>query len=156
MKPYKEDHARVLIQAEYIFFTAILLGFLLNFLWPIKFLPRIIHIPLGIIVLVAALILLFLSMDLYKKARTYSSPHKPAKSLITKGPYKYYAHPMYVGRMLQQIGMGIAFGNLWILITLIPALIVVWYGVIVPEEQYLERRFGQKYLQYKGSTRCWT
>lgn len=155
MKPYKEDHARVLIQAEYIFLIAILLGFLLNFFWPLKFLPKVIHIPLGIIVISAGLALLYLSMDLYKKARTYSLPHRPAKTLITKGPYKYYAHPMYLARILQQIGIGLAFGNIWILITLIPALIVLWYAVIVPEEQYMERRFGLKYTQYKFSTQNW-
>jgi len=154
MKILKEDHAQVFIQAEYIVLISIILGFVVNFLWPIPFLfPRMIHIPLGIVIIVGALITIYFSMEEFKKAKTYSSPYKPVKSLITTGPYKRFRHPMYLGRLLQQIGMGVAFGNTWILILVIPAFIFIWYGVIVPEELYLHRRFGGKYLKYKNSTR---
>lgn len=156
MKLSREDHAQVFIQAEFVLLISILMGFLLNFFLTIQIpFPKIIRIPLGIVIILTGVIILLLSMERFRKAHTYSSPYKPVKSLITKGPYKRSRHPMYLGRLLQQIGIGVAFGNVWILLMLVPAFIVVWYGVIVPEEQYLERRFGQKYLQYKCSTRCW-
>ncbi len=154
MKTVKEDHAKVIAQAELVILGSILLGFLINYFWPIKIaFPGIIRILLGIVIIAIALTLLFFSMEEYKKARTYSSPYKPAKALITSGPYKYFRNPMYLGRILQQIGMGVTFGNVWILLLTIPAGIFVWYGVIVPEEHYLERRFGKKYLMYKNSTK---
>jgi protein-S-isoprenylcysteine O-methyltransferase Ste14 len=153
MKLVKEDHAQVITQAEYIFLMSLLLGFLINFFWPIHLpLPKIVHIPLGIVVVMTGVVIYLLSAQQFQKARTYSSPYKPAKSLITTGPYMRFRHPMYLGRLLQHIGMGVAFGNIWILILVIPALLIVWFGVIIPEECYLERRFGQKYLKYKNST----
>ncbi len=154
MKLAKEDHAQVITQAEYIFLVSLLLGFLINFFWPIYFpFPKVVHIPLGIVVVMTGVVIYLLSAQQFQKAHTYSSPYKPAKSLITQGSYKRFRHPMYLGRLLQHIGMGIIFGNAWILILVIPACILIWYGVIVPEELYLQRRFGEKYMKYKNSTR---
>ena len=50
---------------------------------------------------------------------------------------------------------GLAADNLWIVAGLVPTLIVMHYGVISREERYLERRFGEEYLRYKGSVRRW-
>jgi protein-S-isoprenylcysteine O-methyltransferase Ste14 len=44
---------------------------------------------------------------------------------------------------------------LWPLLTLVPVLIVVDRGVIAREERYLEAKFGQEYLDYKGRVRRW-
>jgi len=38
---------------------------------------------------------------------------------------------------------------LWILILALPLAILIRYGVIAREEVYLERRFGEAYLDYK-------
>lgn len=155
MKTINENHAEVVTQAEYILLASIMLGFVINYFVPIRILPKVIHIPLGIIILIAAIRILVLCVDRFQKAKTSISPYKPVKSLIMKGPYKQSRHPMYFGRALGQLGIGVLFGNIWILLMLIPGLIFIWYGVIVPEEKYLEQRFGKKYLDYKRSVRCW-
>jgi protein-S-isoprenylcysteine O-methyltransferase Ste14 len=33
--------------------------------------------------------------------------------------------------------------------------IMLHYGVIIPEENYLEKEFGKDYLEYKKSVRRW-
>jgi protein-S-isoprenylcysteine O-methyltransferase Ste14 len=38
---------------------------------------------------------------------------------------------------------------------LVPATLVIQYGVIAREERYLERLFGEEYLSYERSTRRW-
>ncbi len=38
---------------------------------------------------------------------------------------------------------------------LVPTLMVMHYGVISREEQYLQSRFGEEYLRYKASVRRW-
>jgi protein-S-isoprenylcysteine O-methyltransferase Ste14 len=45
--------------------------------------------------------------------------------------------------------------SLWLLATLTGALAVIHYVVIPREEQYLERRFGAEYSDYKASVRRW-
>jgi protein-S-isoprenylcysteine O-methyltransferase Ste14 len=38
---------------------------------------------------------------------------------------------------------------------LVGAVSLIHYVVIPKEEQYLERRFGAEYLDYRGSVRRW-
>jgi protein-S-isoprenylcysteine O-methyltransferase Ste14 len=80
---------------------------------------------------------------------------KAATSLQTSGIYSVSRNPMYVGLMLIYLGLTFQFGNWWSLF-LIPVLIVViTKGVILPEERYLYRAFGEEYSGYKKKVRRW-
>jgi protein-S-isoprenylcysteine O-methyltransferase Ste14 len=120
--------------------------------WPI---PKFIRIIFGLILVVVSASVMLPSWELFKKEKTPVNPYKQTRSLVITGPYKYSRNPQYLSRVLVQMAFGFLFGNIWIVIMVIPALILVWHGVIIPEERYLEQRFGKKYLQYKASTRCW-
>ena len=37
----------------------------------------------------------------------------------------------------------------WIVLLLVPALLLIHYGVVLCEERYLERKFGESYRRYK-------
>ena len=41
------------------------------------------------------------------------------------------------------------------LVMLVPATVLMQYGVILREERYLEGLFGDEYLSYKRTTRRW-
>ena len=41
------------------------------------------------------------------------------------------------------------------LVMLVPATLLMQYGVILREERYLEGLFGDEYLSYKRATRRW-
>jgi protein-S-isoprenylcysteine O-methyltransferase Ste14 len=155
MKLSKDAHAEVLVKAEYIFMFFILFGFLINMFWPLGSIPTFVRSALGIIFVGTSVNIIRLSWDLFEKAKTSTNPLKPTKLLITTGPHKYSRNPQYFSRILMQVGIGFVFGNIWIVILVIPAFVAVWYSVIIPEERYLEQKFGEKYLQYKASTRCW-
>jgi protein-S-isoprenylcysteine O-methyltransferase Ste14 len=42
-------------------------------------------------------------------------------------------------------GLELLLGNVWVFPLLVPALLVVRYGITAREERYLERRFGDEY-----------
>jgi protein-S-isoprenylcysteine O-methyltransferase Ste14 len=50
-------------------------------------------------------------------------------------------------------GLGLALGSGWVLLALIPAMLLVRFGVIAREEQYLEERFGEEYRRYRNYVR---
>ena len=52
-------------------------------------------------------------------------------------------------------GHGIAADGPWTLALLVPLLIVLHYGVIIREERYLERKFGDDYRRYRSTVRRW-
>lgn len=79
----------------------------------------------------------------------------PANSLQTKGIYTISRNPMYLGLLFLYTGIALIKGNWWTFI-LIPLLIyVINQLIIIKEERYLERAFGQDYLNYKLKVRRW-
>jgi protein-S-isoprenylcysteine O-methyltransferase Ste14 len=52
-------------------------------------------------------------------------------------------------------GIGIAAHSMWVLALTLPLAVLIRYGVVAREEVYLERRFGDEYLDYKQRVRRW-
>jgi len=55
---------------------------------------------------------------------------------------------MYVGVTLIQIGLGVAFNNLWIALFAPLAMLTVHFVAVLPEERYLSEKFGHSYKTY--------
>jgi len=60
-------------------------------------------------------------------------------------------NPMYVGLTLLLAGLAIALASDWTLVLLVPAALVLHFGVVKREERYLEAKFGEAYRVYKGN-----
>ena len=43
----------------------------------------------------------------------------------------------------------------WLLLLTVPVVLVMHHGVVLREEAYLERKFGDEYLRYKAGVRRW-
>ena len=81
--------------------------------------------------------------------------NQPARVLVTTGIYRWTRNPIYLGFLLVYGGIGVATQSPWVLILTLPLAITVRYGVVAREEAYLERRFGDAYLDYKPRVRRW-
>lgn len=80
---------------------------------------------------------------------------EPASNLVTNGPFQYSRNPGYLSAVLIHAGLAF-FTNRRGAILLLPIhVLLIHYGVIKPEERYLEREFGDKYLDYKAQVRRW-
>jgi protein-S-isoprenylcysteine O-methyltransferase Ste14 len=53
------------------------------------------------------------------------------------------------------LGLSVSFNNLWLLVTLAPAVGFLAAVVIPREERFLERIFQDQYLNYKAEIRRW-
>ena len=62
---------------------------------------------------------------------------------------------MYASLVLLTMGAALAFDTLWPLFLLPFVVLVVRANVILPEERYLEAKFGQPYRDYKARVRRW-
>ena len=80
---------------------------------------------------------------------------KPATSLQTTGIYSISRNPMYVGLTFIYMGLTFQFGNWWTLFLVLPLIVLITYQVILPEERYLTRAFGDEYANYKKMVRRW-
>jgi protein-S-isoprenylcysteine O-methyltransferase Ste14 len=90
-----------------------------------------------------------------RRAGTRVEANKPTTTIVTDGPYRFTRNPIYIGMFLGQAGLAIGFDSLWVLVMLMPFYLVIRYGVIAREEDYLDRKFGAAYRVYKARVRRW-
>lgn len=89
------------------------------------------------------------------RAGTTIMPNQRADLLVTGGAFRFRRNPIYMGEVLIFLGLAELTHNIWFAI-LAPLLAIGLYVLAIrPEEQHLEIRFGQAYLDYKERTRRW-
>jgi protein-S-isoprenylcysteine O-methyltransferase Ste14 len=91
----------------------------------------------------------------FSKAGTPLPTNQPARVLVTTGIHRWSRNPVYLGFLLIYVGIGVATQSPWVLLLALPLALVIQYGVVAPEEAYLERRFGDAYQEYKRRVRRW-
>ena len=110
---------------------------------------------LGGALLLAGLVLLFWFEQAFTRKKTPANPWRPTTAIATEGPYRLTRNPAYVGMALVYIGIALCSHALWVLLPLPVVLAIIDRGVIAREERYLERKFGEEYLDFKRSRRRW-
>ena len=110
---------------------------------------------LGSVFIVVALVLVAGTLRMFVRARTTVIPHHRVSALVTSGPLRFSRNPIYTAFALITVGAALVIGTWWPLVTLIPALFVIGFGVIRPEERYLAETFGEEYAAYRAKVRRW-
>jgi protein-S-isoprenylcysteine O-methyltransferase Ste14 len=57
---------------------------------------------------------------------------------------------MYLGGAPLMLGLAVMFALDWLPVLMVPAWIVLHFGVVRREEQYLERKFGDAFRRYRA------
>ncbi len=112
-------------------------------------------VPLGLALVLAALAAIFYISRIFNRAQTHIEPWKPTSSIITTGIYAWSRNPIYLLFCVFTVGMGCLLNSIWVLLSFLPSAYLVLHIAIKPEEAYLERKFGQEYLDYKARVRRW-
>lgn len=153
-----EDHANVPVIPPVIFGVGLGVGFLFKWFAPVPLVPPRFAgeaaFAGGAISLVG---LAFGGWGLlaFLWARTTPHPNHPVSALVTWGPYRVSRNPMYVGMSAAAVGIALVANTPWILATLPHVWLALRRLVIVREEAYLERRFGEEYRSFKARTPRW-
>lgn len=146
--------ARVRMPPPIAFLGGMALGFLLGFLLPVAMPVRLAtRLVVGGALIAGGLSLGIWCIRLFRRTGQDPAPWTPTPSLIERGPYRFSRNPIYLGMIAIQLGVGMCAGNLWVLLFAVPALLVVHFGAVLPEEAYLAERFGDDYLRYKSAVR---
>jgi len=93
----------------------------------------------------------------FKKQKTTIDPRYPHKttSIVTNGIYNYTRNPMYLGLVLILSAISIYFAARFGFFVIVAFILYMSAFQIKPEEEALEKRFGEAYLNYKARVRCW-
>jgi len=109
----------------------------------------------GIIVACALLGLGGWSVLIMRRDGQSENPWKPTFNIIDRGPFRLTRNPMYLQMVIVCLGVGIALMNWWLLLLTPLCGWLLQRLAIIPEEDYLERKFGDSYLTYKNRVRRW-
>ena len=155
------ETARAIVRPPLLFLLALLLGFVTDHLVPLAFPISRIGLAHWVSAIVAgALIFIGIAVFVagirnFASAATPVQGTKPTQALVTTGIHGWSRNPIYLGMFLIYVGIGLAVRSPWVLILMLPLTITMRYGVVAREEDYLERRFGDDYRDYKTRVRRW-
>jgi protein-S-isoprenylcysteine O-methyltransferase Ste14 len=148
-----QDSARVIAPPPLIGLGALLVGLALDWILPAyvvtTVLPLWTRLVLGGVLVVGGFALMQTAKRAFQQLGTEVKPWLPSTQIVASGPYRYMRNPMYVAGVLVIAGLALALGSDWILVMLVPTAVVLHYGVVLREERYLERKFGDAYRQYR-------
>ena len=149
------DNPGVIAPPPLIYAGALAAGLLANRRYHMPILPRRIARTLGWPLVACGLAVGFLGSREMRRAETTLDPRKPATTIVTGGPFRYTRNPLYLSMTLIFGGIS-ALANALLPVLLLPMVLrLVRRGVIEREERYLERKFGDEYIEYKVRTPRW-
>jgi protein-S-isoprenylcysteine O-methyltransferase Ste14 len=148
------DTAGVIAPPPLIFLGCLGIGFVLEWLMPEVDPPAFLQV-VGIVLLVVGVLLFGAFISALTRAGTPVPTRARTTAIVTTGPYRLSRNPGYLSMALIYIGIALVAEAPWALVMLVPALLIVHFGVIAREERYLERLFGEEYLSFKRRTRRW-
>jgi protein-S-isoprenylcysteine O-methyltransferase Ste14 len=148
------DRPDVVVFPPLIWVATMALAALLQWLMPTGFLSRVdlgFRVLIGAAVLVAGVSLAATGRRTLVRLGTNVSPLSPTTALATEGIFGWTRNPLYVGGTLAMLGFALIGALDWLPVLLVPSLLILHRGVVLREESYLERKFGDAYRRYKAN-----
>lgn len=156
--PHAET-AGVVARPPLIYLGYLAAGFVLNYFWPWRIVGEAllsdIRIAIGAALAGGGIAIGAIAFIQFRRAGTAVPTWQPTTALVVAGLYRYSRNPIYVAQTLVYLGITLIGDNFWALLLVVPALMMIRYGVIAREEIYLERKFGAGYSQYMSVVRRW-
>jgi len=116
---------------------------------------RALRIALGVAGMAAGAFLFWWGLTTFLRVRTGIMPFRPARRLVTDGPYQWSRNPQYVAFVLGYAGLAVVVNAFWPLL-LLPVLVAVLVVLVIRgEERYMRNVFGHDYDIYCRRVNRW-
>ena len=133
----------------------IVLGLICDWLWPWPLAPSEYLLPVGVVLVGLVGVCMVTLARAFSRHKTSANPYKDATAVVDTGPFRFSRNPGYLTLAMLQAALGVLLNNVWVLLLIVPAFIVIHHVVVLGEEAYLEATFGDAYLDYKSRVRRW-
>ena len=152
----KTDSSGVMFPPPLAHLAMLVAGLLLHFVFPSHLLPLgWIQFAIGLPLVGVAAALALSAVRAMRLAKTQMNAYKPSTAIVVRGPYGFSRNPMYLALTILYVGIAVSVNAIWPLPLLPVALAAISLGVVARDERYLERKFGDEYLNYKTRVRRW-
>jgi protein-S-isoprenylcysteine O-methyltransferase Ste14 len=150
-----EDRPGVPIAPPLLFVIPILASLVIEWFVPTSLVHGTFRWIIGVLFFLAGIALNVGGFIAQKRAGTDPIPFNPSTRIVSHGLYRFTRNPMYIGFALCTLGLAILVDSAWMLLAVPIGLVLIDRIVITREERYLERKFGEEYLNYKRRVRRW-
>ena len=153
----EKDHPAIAAPPPLIFGVVLALGLLLHRYLPLFIADRSCALfkTMGNLLFLLSGLITLPTLVLMIRHKTALSPYKPTTRLVTTGLFRYSRNPLYIGLLLIYGGVTLHADSLWLLLLAPFLFFALDRGVVTREEEYLERKYGQEYREYKERVRRW-
>src|ERR1035437_4198442 len=142
------DNAGVVAPAPFLYGIAFAVGFAAEKIAPTQMLPFPASAWLGFSFIAVAIAIVVSAFKALAQAHTAFDARKSTTKIVTTGVFGLSRNPTYLSLTLLLTGIAFAISSLWILVSIIPAVLATQWGVILREERYLTEKFGEGYSSY--------
>jgi protein-S-isoprenylcysteine O-methyltransferase Ste14 len=149
------DNAGVIAPAPVLYGIAFAVGFAAEKIAPTQLLPFPFSAWLGFTLIAVAIAIVASAFKALAQAHTAFDARKSTTQIVTTGAFRLSRNPTYLSLTLLLIGIAFAISSLWVLVSVIPAVVATQWGVILREEHYLKEKFGEGYSSYASKVRRW-
>jgi protein-S-isoprenylcysteine O-methyltransferase Ste14 len=115
----------------------------------------VLQVAVGAVLVAGGLALMGWALSTFVRARTAVLPVRPARLVVTTGPFRRTRNPMYLGLATAYLGLAVMTNLAWPIVMLPFVLMALSSVVIEREERYLARAFGAEYERYRTDVRRW-
>ena len=150
------DHAGVAFHPPLLLVASLGVGFLLRWLAPLPVFTSTASVVIGPIIVALSCGLFLWAVGTMLRGHASIPTNKPTNAIVAGGPFRFSRNPIYLSMILLHIGVGAWTRSLWFSVLAALSVALLTWGVILREERYLERKFGDEYLSYKARVRRWT
>jgi protein-S-isoprenylcysteine O-methyltransferase Ste14 len=147
------DSPGVIARPPLLYAGALLLVVAVRWFSPMPITTWALALPTGLALSVAAVAIARWGRKTMQAAGTNINPMLPATTIVSSGPFRYSRNPLYIALTLLFLGLTLLLNTWWGIVMLAPLLLTMHVGVVLREERYLDRKFGDSYRAYRSSVR---
>jgi len=78
-----------------------------------------------------------------------------AEELVDEGIFSHCRNPLYLGNVLELLGLGIMSNSLIFMIIVFPLFLFFYQAIVLAEENFLYNKFGQQFSEYLKKVNRW-
>ncbi len=95
------------------------------------------------------------ALRVFVARRENPDPFSPTTAIFDFGIYRFTRNPIYLGLVIAAIAVSLQANSAWVVVMALALFLSLHFGVVLREETYLQRKFGEAYRAYCMRVRRW-
>lgn len=149
----QRDRPDIVAPPPLLYLVALVAVMILDWLRPVAIMEHVVTVWVGGAAMLAGLAFNLWGVWSMRRARTPINPYQPVETVVRVGAFSVSRNPLYVGLDLLLLGFVLVLNTFWGTAVFVVLLAIMHYGVILPEERYLQAKFGDAYAHYRAAVR---